>query len=452
MELLTAGRDYVTTQANKHFLFLIILILFTHKISQASINDKVLVTDNFVINFNIETGAYTFAIASRLEAYNSIIASFFETEFLERVNVYIYNKSENISSSIDNIYISIGENFFDTEKKLYEDLFFIYLKKLTHSDDLAKINKNFIEALISFPKTEQGDLRLILNDLINISLISSINIENIGTLPEAVQQEVYTVFIHHAISNYGKKIFIQSLKDTEYYNGFFKSLSGITGESINKISESFNLFLQNSRKDILDIDNNIENNIDNNIKNNIKNKKLLIDSDDKFSDVSFSVINENKENKENKVAILQKDKDKYKDKYRFLLKDRDEVKVIPLKVSETGSYFNNIVFLNSNLIAITEIVKTGSKLYIFDLLKYDFTDSIIIPMIFIKDINPAKNEDLIFSAYCGLTIDIYTFNIKNREFKVITESGYNSNPVMTGNKKYYISLYKGVNRLFVEEY
>jgi hypothetical protein len=76
MESLTAGRDYVTTQANSgasyklqctmyklQILFLIIFILAAHEISGTSKDDKVLITDNFVINFNIETSPYTFAIA-----------------------------------------------------------------------------------------------------------------------------------------------------------------------------------------------------------------------------------------------------------------------------------------------------------------------------------------------------------------------------------------------------
>jgi len=436
MGLITAEIDYVIMQANNKMglirdvkifkkilqypiliLFLIFIILSAHKISQASTDDKILITDHFVVNFNIETGAYAFAIATRIEAYNSVITSFLETDFIERVNVFIYNnRSKYMSSSInDRINIFADENFFDTEKSIYENIFFLYLEKLMHgSEGLTQINKNFIEALISFSRIEQKHLNVILSDLINELLLSSIDIENMDSLNESVQQEIYTAFTYYAISNYGKKIFIQSLKDTAYYNGFFQSLSNITGESINKISEGFNLFLQKKGKDISHIKN---------------NGRLLIDRDDKFSDVSFSIIGESK------VVILQKDKDKY----RFLLKDRDEVKEINLKLSEQGSYFNNIVSLDNNFIAVSEIVKNGSRIFLFDLIKNDFTDSLLIPMVFIRDINPINNEAFIFSAYCGLTSDIYTFNIKSREFKVITESGNNSYPLMIGNKIYYIS-------------
>ncbi|MCL1834374.1 MAG: hypothetical protein FWG49_07730, partial [Leptospirales bacterium] len=241
------------TQANKLFLPLIILILFTHKISPASTDDKTLITDHFAINFNAENSAYTFAIAARLEAYNVIITSFFETDFLERVNVFIANsKSKYISNNESGgIYISADENFFDTEKKIYEDLFLIYLERLMYGiEGLDRIDKNFIKVLISFPKMEQENLNAILSDLINESLSSPINIENIGSCHEAIQREIYTAFTHYIISDYGKKIFIQSLKDAEYYNGFFKALSSITGEEIDKISEKFNLFLKKSLNDV----------------------------------------------------------------------------------------------------------------------------------------------------------------------------------------------------------
>ena len=431
MELITAERDYVITQANRLFLFLIILILFTHKISLASTtDDKTLITDHFAINFNAENSAYTFAIAARLEAYNGVITSFFETDFLERVNVFISNsKSKYISDNESgSIYIAADENFFDTEKKIYEDLFFIYLEKLMYGrDGLNRIGKNFIKVLASFPKMEQEHFNAILSDLINESLTSPINIENLDSYHEAIQQEIYTALTYFIISDYGKKIFIQSLKDAEYYNGFFKSLSSITGEGRDKISERFNLFLKKSSNDI----------------SYIKNRgRLLIESDDKFFDVSFSIIGERE------IAILQHDNEQY----RFLIKSGDEMKVIPLKQSEQGSYFNNIVSIGNNLIVVTEIVKSGSKIYLFDIIKNDFTDSLLIPLLFIREINPINNEALIFSAYCGLNSDIYTFNIKSREVKVITESGNNSHPVMFGNKIYYISLYKGVTRIFVEDY
>jgi len=406
-------------------IILIILILLTHKISHSSVNDKTLITDHFVINFNTQASAYAIAIATRLEAYNHIICSFFEMDFLERVNVYVYyNKS---SSNADNIYLSSDTNFFDTEIKIYEELFFIYLARLMHGGGLTKINKNFIEALLSYPMVEQSQnyLKLILNDLLNISLISSVDIENLGAYSDAVQREIYTVFTHYVISNYGKKILIQSLKDTKYYNGFFRSLSSITGESINKISDGFNLFLRKSREDISDIKN---------------TGRLVIGMDDGFSDVSFSIIDENR------VVILQQ----YKDDYRFVLIEMGMKKVIYLKLSGKGSCFNNIVSLDNNLIAITEIMKNGSKIHLFDITAHNFTDNFFLPLVFIRDINSANNEIIVFSAYCGLTNDIYSFNIKNREFKVINGSGYNNHPVTIGNKIYYISLYKGVNRLFVD--
>jgi hypothetical protein len=200
---------------------------------------------------------------------------------------------------------------------------------------------------------------------------------------------------------------------------------------MNKISEGFNLFLLESRKNI----------------SHIKNRgRLLVDRDDNFYDISFSVIDENR------VAVLQRDNEGY----RFLLKDRDDVKddvkIITLKLSESGSYFNNIVSLGHNLIAITEIVKSGTKVYIFEIAENNFSDSMLIPFLFVRDINRANTDSIIFSAYCGNTTDIYTFNIKSRELKAITESAYNIHPVKIGKKKYYFSLHKGVSRIFVDEY
>jgi len=302
----------------------IILILFAHNISQASAYDKTLVTDHFVINFNTPTSAYTLAIASRLEAYNAIISSFFETDFLERVNVYVYYDQSSSSADNNTIYVSTAENFFDTQERIYRELFFIYLERLMHSKGLAKLDKNFISALISFPELEHK-------------------------IEHKTEQEIHTLFIYYIISNFGKKIFIQSLKDTKYYGGFCKSLSKITGESIDKISDNFNLFLQKSGKDISDIKN---------------AERLLNDRGDKFSDRSFTA-------------------------------SRD------------------------NLTVTAEIIKTGSKIHLLNIAENKITDSFFIPMVFIREINLVNSETLVFSAYCGLNIDVYTFNIKSRELKIV---------------------------------
>ena len=314
----------MTTQANnKRLLLFIILILFAHKISQASAYDKTLITDHFTINFNTRTSAYTFAIASKLEAYNSIISSFFEMDFLERVNVHVYYNQSSSSADNNTIYVSTAENFLDTQERIYRELFLIYLERLMHSGGLSRLDKNFIEALISFPGTEHKT-------------------------EQKKEQEIHTLFIRYIISNYGKKIFIQSLKDTKYYDGFYKSLSGITGEGIDKISDNFNLFLQKNGKDISDIKN---------------AERPLNDKGDKFRDRSFTVS------------------------------------------------------LN-NLTVTAEVIKTGSKIHLFNIAENKITDSFFIPMLFIKEINLANSETLIFSAYCGLNIDVYTFNIKSRELKI----------------------------------
>jgi len=401
----------------KQILILIIAVVCLSKNSSANSGAKVLTTDNFTINYNISNSICAVALAARLESYHDKISSFLEYNSPFRINVFVSEKNNKLQllDLNNNIFVPTGGNFNIIEKELFSKIFMIYLHEIMRDGrGTSAIDETFINAIIQYSDTEYKYIDLLRNDLLDIKQMTSIDLENIDRLNKDEQKEVYTVLIDFIISNYGKKNLIRILKDTDYYNGFYKSLSKITGENINLISENFNVFLHKQKSDS---------------SAKTSNKKQLLHEIDEFTDISYSVsVNDI-------AAVLQQNKNDF----RLLLKSRQNCSTIKLVHNEGGSFFADVVFLNNDTLALVENVKSGSIIHIYDIKNFKFINEISIPYLFISDINPLNDSSLIFSAMCGFRSDIYTFKINTGELGMLTESGDNYCPVVVNNKIYFIS-------------
>lgn len=409
-------------------IIFVFTILFISNVSYAASTVKVLTTDHFKINYNLNDSGFAIAVAVKAESCNDAITAFLEMEHPSRINIFLSEKRDqkffrktyyNISNDL---FFSSNCNFNVVESELYKNIFTIYLNTLLQNGKGYKIiGDNFVNALIQYPGLEDDFIETRISDLVNTSQISSIDLTGIEKYNEDEQTIIYYALIDFIISNYGKKILIQSLKDAAYYDNYYLSLSEITGVSIKAISDNFNTFLCKYKP--LSIA-------------EPENKKRLFRSIDEFIDISYSIADDNT------VAVLQKNNNTFK----ILLKNGENFKSIILDHSESESFFSEIAFINNNQLAIVEILESGSTILCFDIKNYKFSEKRFLPSLYISAISPVDGSEnssechynMIFSARCGSASDIYTFNIKTGDFNILTETGNNYFPVSLKDKVYFI--------------
>lgn len=412
------------TITKSQIIIIILSILFITKNSSAISTEKVLTTDHFKINYNQNNSSLAVTVALKSESCNDSITTFLELESPSRINIFISeNSGQKIYRKVNDLYVESNGNFDLSEKALYQNIFMVYLHNIFQNRKGFKITgESFVSAIIQYPGLERGMIETQINDLVNYSQISSIDLTGIGKYSNDEQTIIYIALTDFIISSYGKNIFIQSLKDTAYYDNYFLSLSKITGIPIMTISDNFNTFLCKYKHQQSEESEN--------------NKKLFHDIDE-FSDISYSIsVN-------NSVAVLQKNINIF----RLLLKSGENFNSISLEQSECESFYSDVMFFDNNRIALIEILKSGSTIHIFDIKNNKFSDKKFLPSLFISAIAPAddsnnsseKHYNMIFSALCGSSSDIYTFNIETGDFNVLTENGYNYFPVSLKDKIYFVS-------------
>ena len=394
------------------------------KNTYASVSSEVLTTDHYTIYYNLNNSSCAFALAGKLEDFNNNICDFLESDTLDKINIYIYddtdkkNLPEIYDRKRDDLFVNTGRNFNLVESELYNTIFKIYLSKIKNYGKWSSaFDQSFIDAIILYPGREHQFIELIRKDIHFNMNASSINLKDIDRFSNDERRSIYTVLIDFIITNYSKKIFIQTLKDTDYYDGFFEALSEITGDSVPEIIEKFNIFLHAQNDDQAG--------------GELDSKQLFMDSDD-YTDVSFSLSDDGT------VALLQKNGSSFK----LVLNDG---KTFKLKHSENGSIFSDIVFTGNDQIIITEIVETGSIIHTFDIMREKYLADFTFPFLYISDIKYSGEGDLIFAGRSGMASDIYSFNTNSREMTMLTESGNNFFPVKLNNRIYFISINKKNN-------
>lgn len=399
-------------------LLIIIMFPFLSGSSYALESSEILNTDHFIIQFDVNNSSCAAALAPRLESYHELITSFLDTEITNKVKIVLTthdNENLQIIKNNSELYIFTDSNLNDPEQNIYGDIFSLYLQNVTlNAGGRSSLDKNFTSALMRYPITEHKFTELIINDFAVNSGITAVKFKNIKTYNNEIQFSIYTVLIDFIISDYNKKILMQSIKDADYYEGFYKALCAITGDSETVIEEKFNTYLS-IQKSGSDAESDI--------------KTLILKNDDGFTDISFDISGNGQ------IAVIQKKAGSF----RLLLKKGEKDTVTYLNGSQKNSIFNDIDFAGNDKLALTETDKTGSTIHIFDTESNKITFSIFIPYLFISDINHLKGDEYIFSAVCGFTSDIYRLDITGRKFSIITESGNNYSPVMLNDKIYFIS-------------
>ena len=402
-------------------IIFLITVLFLSKSSYSDYADRTIATPHFIINYNTNISSYAVMLSSELESCNNQISVFFETDMLERVHVFITEgnakavTAEELNSKYNKIYISSSENFNDVKSEIYRKIFLIHLRKIIQNENLTSvIDESFIDAILQYTLSDKHFINTILFDLVNNEQINTADTDKIKKLNKEQQQGIYTAFIDFVISGYGKKILIQSLKDCGYYNGVFNSISMITGDSIPVISEKFTSWLLKHKST-----NTIEQ----------RNGKITIHKDDGFIDCLYSL------SEDEQSAVIQIKNGKS----RIIFKNGLEEQIISLKNTESTSYFSDIDFINNNQLIIIEVLQNGSSILLYDILQKKFHQKVLLPFLFITHASTFNNESLIFSAVCGKESNIYTFNMTNSEFNILTESGNNHMPLMLNNKAYFVS-------------
>jgi len=400
-------------------IFLITTAIFFSKSSSVLSNPKILATDHFIINYNLDNSSCAFAISAKMESCYESISSFLEYETSGKIEVFITDEKQpynNTTSLITNgaLTISAYRNFNSFDNLLYIDIFKIFLDEILNNRKFSEtVEKTFLEQIINYASSERNFIDLVLNDLVNFENISYVKLNEINKYRIDEQQIIYTALIDYIISTYGKKILLQSLLDSFYYKGFFKSLSMITGDHEQIITENFNTFIKNQRS-LISVNNNI--------------KKILLNKNIEFRDISYSI------SEKGQLAVLQKkDNDS-----RLLLKNEKNDIEINLKHSENCSDYNKINFIGKNMLSVIEITGSGSILHIYDIEHSRFLKKFSLPYIFISEIKSESDKSLIFSAMCGINSDIYSINLNTGEFTVLTETGCNTSPVAIGGKIYFI--------------
>lgn len=411
-----------------HITILTFTILFITKSSFPTFSEKVLITDHFKIDYNIKISGFAASIAVKSESINDIITSFLEIENPSRITISISDNDQRnffikrYSNTGNKLFISSGCNYSLVEKKLYREIFELYLETLFQDSKSDRIiGKNFIDAVIEYPANDHDHIAMKINDLVNASQINAVDLKRIDEYESDDQIGIYTAFIDFIISKYGKNIFIQSLKDTAYYGDFFISLSSITGTTLKEVSDGFNTYLGKHKSAETAVNGN--------------NRQLFHKIDD-FNDISFSLISD-------EAAVLQKNGNMF----RMLLKTGDLVKYIRLARTDNESYFSDLVFVDNKKIALVEILQAGSAIRIFDIGSGEFIDYKFLPALFISSINKIEGgEDsagfinkVIFSAISGSESDIFSFELNSGNLEILTESGVNYFPVYYRDKIYSIS-------------
>jgi len=409
-------------------LFLILTSLFVSGNISDLVSSEILTTDHFIINFNLNNSSCAVALAGRLESYNESAASFLEIETMEKINVFITSERNinfNPINKSNELYISTDSDLTDPENIIYNKIFLFNLRSIMNDGKgLSTLDVNFINAIIGYTVTEKNLAELIVNDLVNNSSITSIEFDKINKYTNDVQLSIYTALINFIITVYDKKILIQTLKDADYYGGFYDSLSSITGDSITSISEKFNSYLKKHESDLYNVSN---------------SKKQMQQESDEFIDTCYS-ISEN-----GQIAVLQKKSDSF----RVVIKNEKNNVEINLDHSENGTIFNNLIFLDNEQLALTEIHKSGSTIHIYNTVSNQSVGKVFLPYLFISGIDYSGDKKFIFSAVCGLTCDVYTLDMNSGILKILTESGNNYSPVILKDKAYFIS---GTNKSSIIEF
>jgi hypothetical protein len=401
--------------------FVIVCLLFLEK-TYAVDSARTITSPHFIILYDISESSIAIQSASDLESFHDTISGFLEADPLEKFHVKI---SGNFGITIPAggfyreqsiLHINPGADYNRTKVELYDNLFIIFLSKLVHAKTIGSVlEKNLISALKQHPVTSREIQSIKFSDLVNIEDISSINLNNISKFHPEQQQIIYSAFIDFIISSYGKKILVQSLKDTVYYGGFFKSVSMITGKTAADIETGFNSWLKQFKSGS---------------RLNAGTKIEAVHLKDEFNDTSFSI------SEDGQTAILQVKNTKF----RILIKNGSSEMIIPLEKTESDNSFNELLFINNNRLAVVEILKSGSKILIYDILRGEFVKTIIFPYLFINEVKCSGIEKMIFSARCGSKSDIYTYDIKSEEFNIITDSGKNYSPLLLNDKAYFVSV------------
>ncbi len=413
---------------NRTFFLQILLIvlsgLFISKSSYSFDAERIITTSHFIISYTVTDSNPALVLASELEISHNIISGFIEIDPLEKIHVNLSGGSSIIDSGAELkilqgvLYVPMSENFNTIKNKLYSKLFYIYLQKLMHYENLTVIpGENLVEAIIQYPLMERHVLNAMLYDLVNIEKITAIDPGKIDRFNKYQQGVIYNLFIDFIISSYGKKILIQSLKDTVYYSGLINSISMITGDTSSAIADNFNLWLLKF---------NAENRLES------LTEKKSISAEDGFQNCAYSIS-------ENGLSALLQLKD---NSYRIFIKNTGAGQILKLAETENNSYYNEIVFMNENQLIIIEVVQNGSRILLYDISKKEFSKAVLIPYLFISEAASSENNMILFSADCGAKSDIYTYNIYTEQLEILTVSGINRFPVRMNKKVFCIS---GIN-------
>jgi hypothetical protein len=402
-------------------LLTIIIILLSGSVYAVD-SIRTLTSSHFIINYNISESNPAIKLSSDLESMYDTISRFLEIDPLEKIHLKItkdltsITPADEFNQNYEFISIYPEGDYNRIKSELYDRLFTVFLRKLIQTQNITSvIPENFIQALRRYPVMNRQLQNVMLNDLVNIEGLTSISLNQISTLNTTQQQLVYSAFIDFIISSYGKKILIQSLKDAVYYNGFFNSITMITGDSAGTIETGFNSWLlQYKSGSRLETD----------------DRMKLIHLKDECENSSYSISDDGQ------IALLQiKD-----NQYRIFLKNKTSEEIIYLKKTGIQSSFNELIFVSKSRLAVVEILLNGSKILIYDIPGKKIVKQIPLSQLFIDEIQYSEKNKFIFSAWCGSHSDIYTFDIETDQFNIITESGNNYYPLILNNKAYYVSV------------
>lgn len=413
------------------FFFIILLVFYPFGI-KASDTSRILETDHFIIKTELNYTGYTSVLADKIENLHNLASDFIGYESPEKINVTVStgdNYSHGFPDRIwnnDYLTVSVDENFNNSCSVIYRKIFTLYLEKsMNNTSPSSVLGDTFCDAIIRYSAADHKYILAVIYDLVNNMGIQQISLRDILKYGKPQNEGIYTASIDYILTSLGKKVFIQSLRDASYYGDLYASVSMISGITSEDLDKGFNIYLAGFKTGILD---------------NRLNNKIFYENDDRYNNISFSISKDI-------AAVLQV----YNEQYRINLKRDKHQGVIPLKHSEHGTVFDNIIFINDNLVCVSEIAHNGSILNVIDINTGSVVKRFSFPYLYLLSASPHGKDRVLFSALCGMYCDVYYIDIHTGHITTITHSGNFSSPVAIKGRLYCISLSDKYNIIELDE-
>lgn len=402
-------------------VFFAVLICAVEAYSIDVSDTALLKTPHFIIKYNPNSTPYAAVIADRAETHYRAIESFLSYSLNEELKIAIYDDCySSLSPEYNSIKLSSASNFYDTDDKLYSQIFIKFYRSMSRQTseliNLKPVNDYFVEMLCRYSAAGFNiNNELILRDYFLNREAGKINIVELNNYKDDSAEAVYSGFFYFLESSYGRKVMLRALKDAAYYGSFANSLNSITGKANQEINSEFNSFLSAKFSgNVYSCNNNPFSDIQ--LNGNIKDFLIF---------------------KDKLAALVDIDGNSF-----IEIMDLHTGKTVCTEALPKNIIFKRICHVDNNQLAVTGNSSEGTTVCIYNTDPLLLSKTMIFPGIYTNTItNSGEDEYFLFNSVYGISKGIIKADYNKLVRNKIRAShiAANSDIVLLGDSVYYIA-------------